>query len=570
VALSKSAFLLIYGVASLTTTAVLVPLWRRRNVTGVTYAFAVGVSIAIWCTSAFANMLVGPLWAKQLFVDVSFLGIGTVMPVILLFVLTYFGHEAWVTRPVKLAAGALVALWVGLAWTDPLHGWLFTGRYVHEPSGMLVMETGALFDLLFVAESLPLLLVVGLLVRKFLRVRRFYRRQIGGFLLGMLPPWLAAVAFNAGVVRFDIIPLGFLVTSVVMTWAISRTGLMEIIPIARELAVETVDAGIFVVDEHGTVVDSNPSAERLFDLEDRRVVGDPLVDCLGTVTEATDTIGRLLDPDADESTTEISVRNRTLSVTATPIFDGNDSLAGHVVLFTDITEERRRQRELERQNEQLDQFASLVSHDLRNPLTVAEGHAELVRETGDLSHIDDVQRAHGRMDAIIDDVLALAREGRTVDATDTVALDDLVRDAWANVDTSDATLDVDTDLRIQADRDRLLRAVENLFRNAIEHGGPDVTVRVASTGAGDGTAGFAVDDDGPGLPEDTREEVFDSGYTNSTDGTGFGLAIVRNIAEAHGWTVTAGESPELGGARFEFRGLTGQSSADDREQATTN
>jgi len=87
--------------------------------------------------------------------------------------------------------------------------------------------------------------------------------------------------------------------------------------------------------------------------------------------------------------------------------------------------------------------------------------------------------------------------------------------------------------------------LENLFSNVIDHGGEHVTV-------GNLDDGFFVEDDGPGLPED--EDVFDAGRSTEQDGTGFGLAIVEQIVEAHGWTIDATAGSE-GGARFEIRGV---------------
>jgi signal transduction histidine kinase len=123
--------------------------------------------------------------------------------------------------------------------------------------------------------------------------------------------------------------------------------------------------------------------------------------------------------------------------------------------------------------------------------------------------------------------------------------------AWSMVDAREATLDVEDDVRILAAPDRLQQLFENLFRNAVEHGGADVRVSVGALG--DGT-GFYVADDGAGIPEEERDHVLESGYTTNEDGTGFGLAIVADIADAHGWDVAVTES-EAGGARFEIRGV---------------
>jgi signal transduction histidine kinase len=153
------------------------------------------------------------------------------------------------------------------------------------------------------------------------------------------------------------------------------------------------------------------------------------------------------------------------------------------------------------------------------------------------------------MDELIDDVRKFILEGRRVEEPEAVDLGDSARQAWETVDTLDAELVVETSATVRADPARLQRVFENLFRNAIEHGRSDVTITVRS-----GPDRFSVADDGPGIPADDRETVFERGYTSSEDGTGFGLAIVENIAAAHDWTVAVEES-EAGGASFVFSGV---------------
>ncbi|MFD1643993.1 sensor histidine kinase [Halohasta litorea] len=137
---------------------------------------------------------------------------------------------------------------------------------------------------------------------------------------------------------------------------------------------------------------------------------------------------------------------------------------------------------------------------------------------------------------------------------DAVILQDTIDTAWNIVadNASHAELhSADDDLSaatIEADDDRLGQLLENLFRNAIEHGGDEVTVTVGTM-----DDGFYVEDDGSGIPEDKRDSVFTAGYSTSEDGTGFGLSIVNQIAEAHGWDVGLTES-KAGGARFDITG----------------
>jgi signal transduction histidine kinase len=209
----------------------------------------------------------------------------------------------------------------------------------------------------------------------------------------------------------------------------------------------------------------------------------------------------------------------------------------------------RREQTLAEQNERLEAFASVISHDLRNPLNVVSGSLELARAETDSEHLDRAARAADRMDDLIDQVLTLAREGEDISETQEVRLDTVAERAWGAVDSGTADLRlVGEPWRVEADPDRLQEAFENLFRNSVDHAGDDVTVRVGRL-----ETGFYVEDDGPGIPPDRRESIFERGKSSS-DGTGLGLSIVRSIVEAHGGSIRAGAAAD-GGARFDVTGV---------------
>ena len=210
---------------------------------------------------------------------------------------------------------------------------------------------------------------------------------------------------------------------------------------------------------------------------------------------------------------------------------------------------KTREEELTRQRDRLDQFASVVSHDIRNPINVASGRLKLAAEECDSEQLEIIDRALTRMEELIDDALLLARQGQTVGETESIVLSDLVSQCWGTVATADATIDCQCDAVIQADRSRLADVFENLFRNSVEHGDTAVSITVATT-----ESGFYIADDGPGIDPDDRERIFETGYSTETDGTGFGLAIVREIVEAHGWAISVDDS-KAGGARFEITGV---------------
>jgi len=337
--------------------------------------------------------------------------------------------------------------------------------------------------------------------------------------------------------------------------------------------VETSNDPVYVLDRAGRFEFVDDAFVAATGYERDEIVGEHVSELLDDedVLEGEEVIRALLTSDVDRGVLECEVEtnygtSRWCEIDIA-LLDGDEGIDGTVGIVRDVTERMERERELERQTERLEEFASVVAHDLRNPLTVAIGHTEVLQDEYDDEFLDRVAEAHERMEQLIDDLLALAREGRAVDETEPVDIERVARDAWGTVATGDADLVVDAEATVLADADRLRTLFENLVKNAVEHGstspdsqarqdavergGDDVTVTVADL---PDDSGFTVADDGAGIPEGEREAVFDRGYSTDDDGTGFGLAIVDGIAEAHGWTVTVEESA-AGGARFAVTGV---------------
>ncbi|MFD1572394.1 ATP-binding protein [Halorubrum laminariae] len=226
------------------------------------------------------------------------------------------------------------------------------------------------------------------------------------------------------------------------------------------------------------------------------------------------------------------------------------------MVFVRIERERQlreHEAEVARERDRLEEFASLVSHDLRNPLNVARGNLALITdrletEGSGQSELDAVVRSLDRMESLVEDMLTLARQGAAIDELEWVSIESVAEEAWSGVDTADAELAIESDGRLRADRSRLRQALENLFANAVEHVGESVHVTVGQLDDG---RGFYVADNGPGIPEDRHDEVFEAGVSTDPEGTGFGLKIVDEVAQAHGWTVSI-FATEGGGTRFEF------------------
>lgn len=200
-------------------------------------------------------------------------------------------------------------------------------------------------------------------------------------------------------------------------------------------------------------------------------------------------------------------------------------------------------------SELLEEVADILSHDLKNPLSVVQGNLELARETGEEKFFEQAMRALHRIEDLIDGVVFLARTGELVDQMEVINLHVRAQAAWENIQTLDAELELDEAIEFKASKHAIDHLLENLIENAITHAGPSVTVRV---GALDN--GFYIEDNGPGIPDDDHNRIFERGYSHSGENSGLGLHIVKRIAEAHGWNIQV-DSSEEGGARLEFTGV---------------
>ncbi|WP_435195572.1 response regulator [Natronomonas sp. EA1] len=192
-------------------------------------------------------------------------------------------------------------------------------------------------------------------------------------------------------------------------------------------------------------------------------------------------------------------------------------------------------------------LAGVLSHDLKTPLTVARGNAELAQDLDDTSRLDPVHSALDRLEALIDDLSNVMAQGSLVEEPRPVDLAAAFR-SWGDLEDGSSIEVVDT-RRVLADERALDRLADNLVKNSLEHGGEGVRMRVGTL-----PDGFYFEDTGAGIPAAERDRVFKPGVSSKSNGTGLGLVSIRQIATAHGWSVTVTESAE-GGARFEFTGV---------------
>ena len=439
----------------------------------------------------------------------------------------------------RLAVGVYLSV-IAVKLTNPLHGYYFTARPVSTPFPHLLVEHGALhwavMGLSYALATVGIFMLFELFVQVDYDTRPFAvlvgltTLPVVFDIVGSISPTVLDVSYSA--IGVAIFAVGVL---------FSYIEEFQTIQLAAEY-----DDPVIIVDDEQRVRDYNQAAAALFPKLDD-VIDEELSSVAPQIAVSLTTGDTLKNTQGGD--------RRYYTVTANQFSTGKANL-GQLILLKDITEQERYRLELEHQNARLEQFTGMVSHDLRNPLNIAQGNIDVARETGDDERLETVKTALNRMEDLIEDLLTLARQGRSIDDTERVSLAGIARSCWGMVDIADADLTVDADMELDADPDRLQQLFENLFRNAVEHGGDDVTISVGPLDEG----GFYVEDTGPGIPEDKQDDVFESGYTTSRQGTGFGLSIVKEIVDAHGWMISV-TNGAAGGARFEIE--TGDQSGDE-------
>ncbi|UPV76346.1 PAS domain S-box protein (plasmid) [Halorussus limi] len=325
--------------------------------------------------------------------------------------------------------------------------------------------------------------------------------------------------------------------------------------------VETVNDGIFVVDEESRFTLVNDAYTELVGYDREELVGSPSSLVAAEETDV-DAMSREVSHDLGDGTAETktyesivrtaSGERKEVESTVAVLPEQDDAAHDKVVVVRDITERNERERQLEQQNERLDSFASLLAHELRNPVTIGQIYSQQLPAEADSGAVEYVTEAFDRIEDMIDVMLVVTRGREALSESAPVELADAAREAWNEVDAPDATLEVEIDRTIEADETYVRHLFRNLFENAVEHGGPQVTVTV-----GELPTGFYVADDGTGIPTDQRDAVFETGYTTagSNGGMGLGLTFVNEMADVYEWDCSVTES-ETGGARFEFANAT--------------
>lgn len=431
-----------------------------------------------------------------------------------------------------------------LAWSNPYHELVLTSETTLRGS-VVVASYGPAFWALAGVNYLLILSGTALLAGEWLRSRGLRRRQAAILTLAVAPPIVANLAMHSGIVSsvYDPTPIGLVGSGLFLAHALYRTDFLDVVPVAREVAMGEMDDAVVTVDDEGRVVDFNATAAELFGPEGARVGMDARAFLEDVPDPIYDRITRAASAD-----TEIAVRldgtERHFSVSASVVQRPANSTA-RVIVLRDITPIKRREHELEDREAELELLRQILSrvlrHNIRNKLTTIRGNAELLH--ADLDDPESIDRVESILDAS-EELLGhsenageieriIERRGRTVTYEPRAIAEEIVdgmRERYPDVE-----------FRIRGDASApivggagLETALRCLTENAAMHNDADRPyVRVTIVSDASGTT-LSVADNGPGIPDhelavlDTNEE------TPLSHGSGVGLWLVTWAADSTG------------------------------------
>lgn len=460
---------------------------------------------------------------------------------IALFALSYeFTFREPIPRSYMLLFVPVVLLFIS-AWFNPSQ-LIYTVENPYQTSEILVpANPGSLrLPLNMIGGPVLSLMAAGLITGELVRTENKQRTIQAGLLLLII-----ILGSTSGIMKvlelvppyFDPTPIAWSLNGVILAVTIKRFDLFRRSPTSERRVFETFSDPIIVISPNNVVSDFNEAARTVFEIN------------FGMKITELRSSNPMLEAALNGTETEIEIEQgemkRVFEFSKAYVSQGYE-LESRTLFFRDITKQSAKSDALLKKANRLDSFASHVSHDLQNPIMVAGGYVNIARRADDPEEpLDKIESALQRAENLIDDILSMARSGEDFDP-EPVELGKQATQAWSTVSTADASLVIETDSVIIADLQQLRRLFENLFRNSIEHGGSAVTVRVEAT-----NEGFYIADDGVGIPADNRENIFHDGMKYDSDGTGYGLAIVRSIANGHGWSIEATDSVS-NGARFDI------------------
>lgn len=576
---------------------------RRRYVSTVGPFMVLILSVAVWMLGytfelASVNVATILFWAK-----IQYVGI-VITPVAgLITILDFTNHHRQLTTSTVRLLAIIPLITLTLVWTNDFHELIWRDPEI-VTSGVFAVLSKIYGPWFWVHTSYSYLAVsIGaiVLIKALLHVPRWYRKQAMALLISTLLPYAGNILFLTNlspIPELDFTPFGFMLSALALSWGLWRFKFLDIVPIARDIVIETISDGVIVLDLRNRVIDINPAAQHMIGITETEAIGQPLH---RVVQDQPDFIEGYYD--ATEAHAEISVgggpTRHFYDLHISPLYNRTGHFPGRLLVWHDITERKQAEVTALAQKQQFENlafelkdakesaeaasraksaFLATMSHELRTPLSVILGYSDLFRreleQLGQPQLIDDIERiqlAGNHLLAVISSILDFSKVeagkmelyAETFEVTTLV--DGIVKSIQPLMVQNSNKLEVQCLPNLgtmHTDATRVRQIILNLLSNAAkftENG--TITLRVSRTMNDTKNAivmqnkdiftqqpsssiVFQVSDTGIGISEDQLQHLFkeftqaDVSTTRLYGGTGLGLALSRRLCRMMGGDIT--------------------------------
>ena len=542
--------------------ATAIEIWRQRSASGGVYLALAMIAIAEDCFSAALESAAVGIQAKVFWSKVEYIGIACSPTLLLMFALAYRQRSGWLegkrTYLLWLAPSAIILM----AWTNEWHGYLWSSlEMAPGEDNILIYGHGPGFFVAMAYYTLILGLTAAILLFPLQSLAPPYRHQIAGVIMAFLAPWAlgAVYVLEPSLVRYlDAMPLGVLLTALMLNWSLLRHRMLDLVPVARDALVEVMSDGMLVLDARDRIVDVNPAAMRLFELAEGSPIGVFAKVALARYPQLCAVLRG--NQDAVVEISKDGEMERYLEVRISTLQGRSGTSKGRVVVLSDVTERKLMEERLQRASklETTGQIAAQVSHDFNNLLVPMIAYPELIKmqlpeDHAAVQFCDAMLESAQLMSEINEEMMVLGRRGHLdFEPTD---LNRVIEQALARLPDPPETLQTELELAsdllpVRGSSAQLQRVVMNLVANAREAMGTEgrLSIKTENVYLDRPIAGssrveigeyvrLSVSDDGCGIPAEIRGKIFDAFFSakggKRRRGSGLGLSIVQSVVNDH-------------------------------------
>ena len=356
--------------------------YSRRQARGAWYLVLMCMAASIWAATESLLYLGFDIHTNMLITKLQYVGIALAPPLALIFGLSIFGYKSYINRNKTILLFIASTIIILLVWTNDLHKLVFIDyfRIETEQFPMLGLQHGKVWWLIILYHYALMAILSLVLIRQVVMSSGFHRSQAGVILTAVIVVWTVNgiyVSGNSPVPNMDIGPLAFILVAISMVWGFFRYDLLDILPVAKAEIFNGLSDPIFVVDKKDRLLDINPAAEAMLNIDASTSMGQKIGELLGNHPEILQAVNTTK---SHEVSVVIEGQTHFIDIRISDLEDKKGVQIGRLFVLHDITK-RIVGEEAQRERERLQgvfEMAGAVCHELNQPLMAISGYTDLL------------------------------------------------------------------------------------------------------------------------------------------------------------------------------------------------